>query len=125
MQGAQEFNWGPLSRVHEGMHVRDAAGQDVGEVEIVKMGDTAATTTEGNDDQRPSALEYVAESLGAEREPDVPEPLRSRLVRSGFIKVDGPGLLERDRYVPSEYVRAVDEDTVRLSVRKDDLIRER
>jgi hypothetical protein len=106
------------------MHVRDASGQDVGEVEMVQMGDTQAFTTEGNDDQRPTALEYVAESLGGEREPDVPEPIRSRLVRSGYIKVDGPGLLAADRYVPSEYVGEVTEDTVRLSVRKDDLIRE-
>ena len=115
-----------MSGVQEGMHVRDAADQDVGEVEMVQMGDAMAATTEGNEEQRPhDALEYVAESLGAEREPDVPEPLRSRLVRSGFIKVDGPGLLQTDRYVSSEYVRSVDRDTVRLSVRKQDLVRER
>jgi hypothetical protein len=124
MHSAQESNWGPISRVHEGMHVTDATGQDVGEVEMVQMGDAEAATTEGNDYRRPTALEYVAESLGAEHEPDVPEPLRSRLVRSGYIKVDGPGLLESDRYVPSDYVRDVDADTVHLSVRKDDLVRE-
>ena len=116
---------GPISRVQEGMHVRDASGEDVGHVEMVQMGDPEAWTTEGNEGRPHSGLEHVAEALGAEREPDVPEPIRSRLMRSGFIKVDGPGLLASDRYVPSEYVRDVSEDTVRLSVRKDDLVRER
>ena len=54
----------------------------------------------------------------------LPEPLRSRLVREGYIKVDGPNLLDTDRYVPSEYVRDVSEDRVRLSVPKDRLTKE-
>ena len=115
---------GAIARVQEGMHVRDASGEDVGHVEMVQMGDPEAATTAGNEDRPHTGLEHVAEALGAESEPDVPEPIRSRLVRSGYIKVDGPGLLAADRYVPSEYVRDVFDDTVRLSVRKDDLVRE-
>ena len=66
-------------------------------------------------------IERVAEALGGEHEPDVPEPLRSRLVRSGYVKIGGPGLLDHDRYVPSEYVDEVTQDCVRLSVRKGNL----
>jgi hypothetical protein len=123
MREPESVNAGPIARVQEGMHVADAAGQDVGRVELVQMGYPAAATTEGYDQQPRNPLEYVAEAVGGEREPDVPEPLRSRLVRGGFIKIDGPGLLEADRYVASEYVREVAGDTVRLSVRKDELIR--
>jgi len=50
--------------------------------------------------------------------------MRSRLVREGYITVDGPNLLETDRYVPCEYLRAVSEDRVRLSVPRQRLTRE-
>jgi hypothetical protein len=107
------------------MHVVDSSGEDIGRVELISMGDPEASTTAGNEDRgRPGLLGDVADALGGEREPDVPEPLRSRLVREGYIKVDGPGLLDTDRYVPSEYVRDVSEDRVHLSVPKERLSRE-
>jgi Uncharacterized protein conserved in bacteria (DUF2171) len=115
----------PIGRVHEGMHVVDSSGEDIGRVESVSMGDPQASTTAGNEERgRPGALGAVADAFGGEREPDVPEPLRSRLVREGYIKVDGPNLLDTDRYVPSEYVRDVSEDRVQLSVPKDRLTKE-
>ena len=115
----------PIGRVHEGMHVVDSWGKDIGRVASVSMGDPQAATTAGNEERgRPGALGAVADAFGSEREPDVPEPLRSRLVREGYIKVDGPNLLDTDRYVPSEYVRDVSEDRVQLSVPKDRLTKE-
>jgi hypothetical protein len=117
----EEIDWGPISRVKEGMDVVDVTGDGLGHVELVQMGDPRAATTAGNEDRRPGPIERVAEAMGGEREPEVPEPLRSRLVRSGYVKIDSPDLLDHDRYVPSEYVREVADDCVRLSVRKDDL----
>ena len=115
----------PIGRVHEGMHVVDSSGEDIGRVEAVSMGDPQASTTAGNEERgRPGAIGIVAEAFGGEREPDVPEPLRSRLVREGYIKVDGPNLLDTDRYVPSDYVRDVSEDRVQLSVPKERLSKE-
>ena len=114
----------PINEVRQGMHVVDAAGEDVGRVEMIQMGDTEAATTEGNEDRNPAPFDLVAEALGGEREPDVPEPLRSRLIRSGYLKLDGPHLMESDRYVPGDYVRDVEGDRVRLSVRKGEVIRE-
>ena len=102
----------------------DATGDDVGRVQFVRMGDAEATTVR-NDDQPRDAIGLVSEAIFPnEREPDVPEPLRSRLRRTGYIKIDGPDLLDTDRYVSSERVREVVEDRVRLSVRKDDLAKE-
>jgi hypothetical protein len=113
-----------LNAVQRGMHVVDAAGKDVGTVELIRMGDAEAQTTEGNDEVRPAAFDLVARALGGEEEPDVPEPLRSRLVRSGYLKVDGKDLLDTDRYVSAEYVSGVADDKVRLSVRREELIKE-
>jgi hypothetical protein len=107
------------------MHVVDAAGKDVGKVEDIRMGDPEAATTEGNEPRRgDSAMDLVAEAFGREAEPDVPEPLRSRLLRDGYLKLDSANLLEADRYVAAKYVRGVQEDRVQLSVARDDLIRE-
>jgi hypothetical protein len=114
-----------LERVKTGMHVVDAAGEDVGRVDLVQMGDPEATTTAGNEAKQPGAFDLVARALGGEREPDVPEPLRSQLVRKGYLKLDGPTLLAADRYVPADYVSAVAEDRVRLSVPREKLAREK
>jgi hypothetical protein len=116
---------GVMARVREGMRVLDAAGQDVGKVEYFEMGDPEAATTAGNDLPASPLVSAAAEAIvPGEGEPDVPEPLRTRLRRTGFIKIDGPGLLARDRYVSSEQVREVSEDRVRLTVRKDELAKE-
>jgi hypothetical protein len=56
-------------------------------------------------------------------EPDVPEPLRSRLLQAGFIKIDGygPGFLDTDRYVRADQIADVGKDTVRLNVRRGEI----
>src|SRR5205814_9554725 len=87
------FHTSPIELVREGMSVVDAAGEKVGKVEGLKMGDPEAVTTAGNEN-RPTDLigQVVRTWAGDEVEPDLPEPRRSELLRSGFIKVDGPGL---------------------------------
>ena len=125
MQSPQDrvFGTGPISQVREGMRVEDAAGVEVGRVEEVRMGDPGV-----NEPARepPSGLIGAAAEafVPGEREPDVPDPLRARLRRSGYIKIDGPNLLDADRYVSAERVREVSGDRVRLSVRREDLIKE-
>ncbi len=106
------------------MHVIDATGEDVGSVDAIHMGDASAVTTAGNEDLQPTLLDRVAESLGTEAEPDVPEPLRSRLIREGYLKLDSSRLLDADRYVPADYVRGISGDRVQLSVRREELVRE-
>jgi hypothetical protein len=52
--------------------------------------------------------------------------MRARLLRTGYIKIDSPGfLIETDRYVPSDQIASVTDDTVRLRVTKDTLVKER
>jgi hypothetical protein len=114
-----------LEQVRAGMHVVDAAGEDVGRVDFVQMGDPQADTTAGNEAKQAGAFDLVARALGGEREPEVPEPLRSRLVRSGYLKLDGANLLDADRYVPAEYVSSVAQDRVQLTVRREALAQEK
>lgn len=125
MQSNTPFDRDPLANVHEGMHVVDASGHDVGRVQYVQMGDAEAVTTAGQNERPRDLIADVADAVFPnEREPDVPEPLRSELRRTGYIKIDGPDLLDTDRYVASNRVREVAQDRVRLSVRKEDLARE-
>jgi hypothetical protein len=124
MERGNDINRGPMGRVTDGMHVVDAVGEDIGRVELVQIGDPQATTTAGNEDRPPGPFERVAEALGGEHEPNVPEPMRSHLVRVGYIKVDGPHLLDRHRYVSSEHVREVVDDRVVLDAPKQNLVRE-
>lgn len=113
-----------LRQIHEGMHVRDARGRDLGKVSYVKMGDPEAATTQGNDRQ-PGPLGQIAYAVvGEQTEPDVPEPFRSQLLRSGFFKVDGPGLFGTDRYVAPDQVARITETTISLSVTRDHLVQE-
>ena len=114
-----------MARVQEGMRVVDAMGEDLGKVEYLQMGNPEAVTTEG-DERRPRDLVggVVERAFHEESEPDVPDPLRTELQRTGYLKIGGHGLVGKARYVSSERVSAVTGDTVRLSVRKGDLAKE-
>ena len=116
-----------IERVTEGMTVVDLGGEKVGKVEYVQFGDPQAITTAGNEDQAGDAgpLGVLGRAIGGGAgEPDVPEPARSQLLRQGFLKVDGPGLTDTDRYVRSDLIDKVAEDTVTIRVGKDQLPRE-
>ena len=105
---------GPISQVREGMTVVDAAGNELGKVDYVKMGDPSAMTTMGEEMD-------TGGLLGGDDEPDVEDPFRSELIRVGFIKVGGSGLFGRARYAPADQIASVEGDTVRLSIDKNAL----
>lgn len=128
MNGSTNWNTGSgpetslIELVTTGMTVVDLAGEKVGQVEYVQMGDPRAVTTEGNQLDDPGLIGQLGMAVaGDEREPDVPEPKRSQLLRCGFIKVDGPGITDTDRYVRSDLLGALSGDTVTLSVTRDRL----
>jgi len=116
---------GPIEMVREGMNVVDSAGKNVGKVEAVKMGDPEAATEQGNELQDTGLLGNVAEAIGGdEREPDVPVAMRARLLRTGYVKVDGGFFFGTDRYVMPEQIASVSGDTVHLRNVKDHLVKE-
>jgi hypothetical protein len=106
---------GPIAQVREGMTVRDVHGQEVGTVEFVRMGDHQATAEHLRaTDMSNSLTDWLAAAFGDG--PQVPEALRQQLLREGFIRVDGPGLVDTDRFVRSDLIHAVTNNEVRLNV---------
>jgi hypothetical protein len=106
-------NAGVIEGVYEGMTVVDAAGNEIGKVAYVQMGDPEAVTIDGNRPRGTGLLGDLAQAFdpNAKPEPEVAEPLWSELTRIGFIKVDGPGLFEADRYVRADLLESVSNDT--------------
>jgi len=130
----------PIGRVQNGMKVVDSTGDDIGKVSFVKMGDPQAVTDAGEYSESgvmgatPAAYESAGAveggtaggpALGAvwggENFPDVPPTIAARLLREGYIKINGPFLIGKDRYAPAWTIDRVEGDTVYLSVPKDDL----
>ncbi len=109
----------PIAAVRQGMSVVDVAGERVGVVELVKAGDPDAATPQGQ-----VADGLVAEVKGAfgGGEPRVPSELASQLVRVGFVKVDGRGILGRDVYVAAVQVKDVVDGVVHLGVSQTELL---
>jgi hypothetical protein len=112
-----EFETGAdrMGNVREGMRVVDSDGKDVGTVELVKMGDPEAVTLQGQTGEGGTLGDMVRDTFGGS-EPHVPEQLAARLLRTGFVKVDGKGLLGRDLYAPADQVGEVAGDAVHLTV---------
>jgi hypothetical protein len=100
---------GPIAHVHEGMPVVDPSGQRIGKVELVKLGDPEAVTTQGQDT--------------VPGEPRVSDEARQRLLRLGFIKIDRRGMLRPDVYAAADQIGRVQNGVVHLSVGERDLLR--
>jgi hypothetical protein len=114
----------PIEQVREDMKVVDQSGAEIGRVDLVKLGDPQAVTTDGQETESDGGLVGAVHQAVGRSEPDVPEPLATRLVRQGFVKVDGKGLLERDFYLAADQIARVEGDRVHLSVGQDALITE-
>lgn len=95
-----------LLGIREGMSVFDLKDNKVGTVKHIQFADD--TTDEAALISDPLVLE-------------APEPVRSRLLRSGFIRIDA-GLLRRDRYAIADQIDRVQDDRVQLYVTRDELV---
>jgi hypothetical protein len=118
---------GPIVGVEIGMPVVDVEGTPLGVVEYLDMSDPEAVTTEGNR-LLPAAgwMRDLAAALTGDNvmEPHVPEPLRTRLVRIGYIKLAAPGLLCHQRYVRADRIARVCAGRIELTVRAEDVAHE-
>lgn len=109
-----------MSQVKEGMPVYDSEGKHIGSVDSLHYGQIEAATTKGEHNQRDESLiENLAEALAPSE--NMPDELRARLLRHGFIRIDS-GILSSDVYVVPENLARVDEH-VHLSIKKDKLIK--
>ena len=114
---------GLLDQVQPKMKVFDTDGVELGSVEDVSMSDAGAVTTAGEDPSRSRGIFGGKGWIGG-REPRVPEPMRTRLLRVGYIKLHGHDLPHHQRYVRGDCIASVENGRVELSVRKEELATE-
>lgn len=114
---------GPIKDAWKDMPVVDRAGRDVGRVEFVKMGDPEAVTSQGQTGRSEALGGLVRRIVGGE--PDAPDQAAEKLLRVGYVKVDGSGVLDGDVYVAADQIAAVVDGRVVLSVDRDGLTSER
>jgi hypothetical protein len=119
-----------LTQIYEGMTVYDRTDQKIGTVERVHFGAVSqeADTHGGGPATAPSPgaresslIEDFAQAIFPADE--VPEPLRQRLLRHGFLRIDSTGLFAADRYVTPDQIADVSEDRVTLRVTRDELVK--
>ncbi len=119
-----------LQRVRTGMIVYDRNDQRVGTVADMYFGSsseraneegTGAATAQNPDARDNTLFDDFARAFALNEQ--IPETLRARLLRSGFLRTDAPGLLGRDKYVLPEQIADVSTERVRLNVTRDELIR--
>ena len=119
-----------LTQIYEGMTVYDRTDQKIGTVEHVYFGavDQEAethgggpTTAASPGEHESSLIEDFAKAVAAGDE--MPEPLRQRLLRHGFMRIDSTGLFAADRYVMPDQIAEVSGDRVTLRVTRDELIK--
>jgi hypothetical protein len=119
-----------LTQIYEGMTVYDRAGEKLGTVERVYLGEVSnevdkrgggPVTAPSPGGGESSLIEDVATAIFPSDH--VPETLRQRLLRHGFLRIDSTGLLAADRYVMSDQIADVSGDRVTLRVTRDELIK--
>jgi hypothetical protein len=119
-----------LTQVYEGMDVYDRTGDKIGTVESVYLGAVSEhadlhgagpATASAQGSRESSVIEDFAKAFVAED--PVPEPLRERLRRHGFVKIDSSGLFAADRYVTPDQIAEVSGDRITLRVTRDELIK--
>jgi hypothetical protein len=119
-----------LTQIDEGMMVYDCAGEKLGTVEHVYLGEVSSdvdkrgggpVTAPSPGSGESSLIEDVAMAIFPSDH--VPETLRQRLLRHGFVRIDSTGLLAADRYVMPNQIADVSEDRVTLRVSRDELIK--
>ena len=110
-----------------GMRVFDSERREIGVVDDLKYPENAtapdinpATPGTIRDPDDNTIVDAVAEAFGRE---DVPEPLRSQLLRDGYVHLDASGLFARDRYILPEQIARLDADGIQLNVTRDALIK--
>jgi len=117
-----------LAHVEKNMDVYDARGNKIGTVDHVQFGDedparpgpeTATAKTMPTQADH-TLVEDFAEAITAASH--IPQAMRSRLIRYGFVKLD-TGFLRSDRYILPDQIDRVMDDYVQLSATRSDLIK--
>lgn len=106
----------PLAQVREGMSVYDAGGDEVGTVAEVRMADMEAADLQPaqGGDRADSIVESAAEAIAG-----TDDDVSTRMLQTGYFRLDSKGLFAGDKYVTPDLIASVDANGVRLNVAKD------
>ena len=118
-----------LANIREGMTVYDRTGNNIGTVEYVYLG--AVSEEADKRGEGPATIAAPGQAGGSLLDDfakaiipsdQVPEALRARLLRHGFIRIDSAGLFAADRYVLPGQIESVSGNRITLCVTHDELI---
>lgn len=113
-------------QIEIGMKVYDSELREIGTIDGLKYPENATApgvepaTVDAADREDATLADAVAEAFGRD---DVPEPLRSQLLREGYVHLDTKGLFASDRYILPEQISRLTADGIQLNVTKDALIK--
>lgn len=114
------------ARVSEGMPVYDRDDHEIGTVQLVYFGGASKEAIDRVLRPRephsadPHTSEHDWGTFGAD---DVPAALRARLLRDGYIRIEGPGISGVKCYITPEQIAGVTGTGVRLGASRDELIK--
>ena len=120
-QGEPEKSLSFMGRINEGMPVCDRNDHVIGSVKLVYYGGASAAAV--------ARASLLAEAAAAANEDDPltfdsdeePPELQERMLRQGYIRIEGPGITGARRYVLPEQIARVG-DCVQLHATRDELI---
>jgi hypothetical protein len=113
-------------QIEVGMKVFDSELNEIGRVDGLKYPENAIApgvepATPGLINREDETIvDAVAEAFGRE---EVPEPLRSQLLRDGYVHLDTKGLFASDRYILPEQIARMVAGGIQLNVTRDALIK--
>jgi hypothetical protein len=119
-----------LTQIYEKMPVFDRTRHKIGTVECVYLGAVSeeasqhsggAATAASPGGSESSLIEDFAKAIAPQNR--LPETLRERLLRQGFIRIDSTGLFVADRYVMPDQIESVSGDRVVLHATRDALLK--
>lgn len=110
------------ARINEGMAVHDRDEQPLGIVQLVYYGGASdeAITRALQLAEGPPGREGGAGAFG---EDNIPPELQARLLRHGYIRIEGTGMAGVSRYATAEQIADVSGERVRLHASRGELIR--
>lgn len=121
----------PLTYIRKGMSVYDLSEKQIGVVEMVymggvsdeaiQMGGEAATSPDVDLSHKRSFLEQFAQIF--KDGSDVPDELKERLLRDGYVRVNIKGLLGLTRLVFPDQIAYVSDEGLVLNAYEDDLLK--
>jgi hypothetical protein len=117
-----------LTTVKEGMEVYDYRGNMLGHVTDLYMGTSnpqsnergvGAATAQGREVRDNNLIDNFARAFA---DNSIPEVLQARLLRSGFIEINGGALLSKTQYILPNQIDQVAGNRIDLRVNADELI---